>query len=88
MIFQCRDTMVCDVFKNIYNTYKSTVSLVHLIELDKLLSACSIPRRAVRSHSLVCSKNSLLIVGIGPIINKELELIFRYDQSDCTCVYS
>ena len=29
-----------------------------------------IPIRAVCSHSLVCSENSLLIVGIGPILNK------------------
>ena len=49
---------------------------------------CSSPRRAVRSHSLVCSKNSLLIVGIGPILNKELEHIFRSDRSDRMCVYS
>ena len=49
---------------------------------------CSSPRRAVRSHSLVCTKNSLLIVGIGPILNKELKLIFRSDRSDRTCVYS
>ena len=49
---------------------------------------CSSPRRAVRSNSLVCSKNSLLIVGIGPILNKEIELIFRSDCSDCMCVYS
>ena len=49
---------------------------------------CSSPIRAVRSHSLVCSKNSLLIVGIGPILNKELELIFRSDRSDRTCVYT
>ena len=49
---------------------------------------CSSPRRAVRSHSLVCIENSLLIVGIGPILNKELELIFRSDRSDRTCVYS
>ena len=37
---------------------------------------CSSPRQAVCSHSLVCSENSLLIVGIGPILKKELELIF------------
>ena len=28
---------------------------------------CSSPRRAVFSHSLVCSKNTFSIVGIGPI---------------------
>ena len=58
--------------------------------INKLLT-CSSPRRAVLSHSLVCSENSLLIVGIGPILNKELELIFRSDRSDRsdrTCVYS
>ena len=33
---------------------------------------CSSPRRAVRPHSLVCSKNYLSIVGIGPICDKEL----------------
>ena len=30
----------------------------------------------------------LFIVGIGPILNKELEFIYRSDRSDCTCVYS
>ena len=53
-----------------------------------LYLTCSIPRRAVCSHSLVCSKNHLLIVGIGKILNKELELIFRSDRSDRTCIYS
>ena len=53
-----------------------------------LLKTCSGPRRAVRSHSLVCSKNYLLIVRIGPILNKELELIFRSDRSDRTCFYT
>ena len=37
---------------------------------------CSSPRQAVFSHYLVCSEKSLFIVGIGPILNKELELIF------------
>ena len=56
--------------------------------LARSQKTCSSPRRAVRSHYLVCSENSLLIVGIGPILNKELELIFRSDRSDRTCVYS
>ena len=30
---------------------------------------CSSPRCPLRSHSLVCSKNHLFIVGIGPICN-------------------
>ena len=49
---------------------------------------CSSPRRAVRSHSLVCSENSLLIVRIGPVLNKVIEIIFRSDCSDRTCIYS
>ena len=42
----------------------------------------------LRSHFPVCMKNNLFIVGIGPMIKKELELIFRSDISDRTCVYS
>ena len=38
--------------------------------ISKALWTCSSPRRAVCSHSLVCSENSLLILGIGPILNK------------------
>ena len=49
---------------------------------------CSSPRCPLLSHSLVCIENNLFIVGIGPILNKELELIFRPDRSDRTCVYS
>ena len=49
---------------------------------------CSSPGRAVPSHSLVCIENSLLIIGIVSILNKELGLIFRSDRSDHTCVYS
>ena len=52
------------------------------------LETCSSPRRAIHSHYLVCSKNSLLIVGKGTILYKELKFIFRSDRSDCTCVYS
>ena len=49
---------------------------------------CSSPRYPLRSHSLVCIENHLFIVGIGPILNKELGFIFRSDRSDRTCVYS
>ena len=52
------------------------------------LVTCSSPRCPLCSHSLVCIENHLFIVGIGPILNKELELIFRSDRSDRTCVYS
>ena len=38
--------------------------------------------------ALVCIENHLFIVGIGPILNKEFELIFRSDHSDRTYVYS
>ena len=36
----------------------------------------SSPRCPLRSYSLECIKNHFYIVGIGPILNKELELIF------------
>ena len=49
---------------------------------------CSSPRCPLCSHSQVCIENHLFIVGIGPILNKELELIFRSDRSDRTYVYS
>ena len=49
---------------------------------------CSSPRCPLHSHSLVCIENRLFIVGIGPILNKELEFIFQSDQSDRMCVYS
>ena len=45
---------------------------------------CSIPIFPLRSHSLVCIENHLFIVGIGTILNKELEFIFRSDRSDHT----
>ena len=44
------------------------------------------PRRPLRSHSLVCSKNHLFIVGIGLIRDKELQFILRPGRSDRTCV--
>ena len=49
---------------------------------------CSSPTQDVSSRYLVWSENSLLIVEIGIILNKELEVIFRSDRSDPTCVYS
>ena len=48
----------------------------------------SSPIFPLRSHSLVCIENHLLIVVIGPIINKELEFIFWSDCSDHTRVYT
>ena len=52
------------------------------------LPTCSSPRCPKRSHSLVCIKKNLFIKGVGPILNKEIEFIFRSDQSDRLCVYS
>ena len=46
------------------------------------------PRCHLRSHSSVCIKNHSFIVGIGPILNKELECIFRSYCSNRTCAYS
>ena len=48
----------------------------------------SSPRCPLRSHSLVCIENHLFIVGIGPIINKELEFIYQSYRSDRTYVYT
>ena len=49
---------------------------------------CSSPRCPLPSHSLVCIENRLFIVGIGAILNKDLEFIFLSDRYDRTCVYS
>ena len=46
------------------------------------------PRFPLQSHSLVCIKNNLFIVGIGPILSKKLGFIYRSDCSDRTFVYS
>ena len=48
----------------------------------------SSPRCHLRSHYLVCIKNHLFIVGTGPILNKVLQFIYRFDCSDRTCIYS
>ena len=53
-----------------------------------MMLTSSIPICHLRSHSLVCIKNRLFIVGIGPIPNKELGFIYRSDRSDITFVYS
>ena len=55
---------------------KAIKSGTTLCEIKTKQKMCSSPRRAVCSHYLVCSKNSLLIVGIGPILNKDLKFIF------------
>ena len=44
----------------------------HQKDIFCLFMTCYSPRRAVRSHSLVCSKIYFDIVGIGPIRVKEL----------------
>ena len=48
----------------------------------------SIPRWHIRSHSPVCIKNYLFIVGIGPILNKEIEFVYQPDSSDRKYVYT
>ena len=70
-----------DVF--VHSNY--TVKTVKLLVVIGTLSS---PRCPLRSHSLVCIENHLFIVGIGPILNKELEFTFRSDRSDRTCVNS
>ena len=48
----------------------------------------SIPRCPLQYHSLVCVENNLFIVGIGPILNKELEYFYLSDRSHRTYFYS
>ena len=48
----------------------------------------SSPRFPLRSHSLVCIKNHLFILGIGPILDKVLEFIYRSDHSDRILIVS
>ena len=48
----------------------------------------SSPRCPLQSHSLVCIENHKFIVGIGQILNKKLEYIYRSNGSDCTHIYS
>ena len=69
--------------------------LTHLKRLGRVVTAQatttetgSSPRFPLRSHSLVCTKNHLFFVGIGPILNKEIKFIYRSDESDRTYVYS
>ena len=45
-----------------------------------------IPRCPLQYHSMVYIKNHLFIVGIGQILNKELEFIYLSDHSDRTYV--
>ena len=73
---------------HVFSVGNYSTSTFHWSIWSFMNKTCSGPRRAVRSHSVVCSENSLLIVVIGPILNKELEFIFRSDRSDRTCVYS
>ena len=42
----------------------------------------SSPRCPLRYHSLVCIKNYLFILRIGPILSKGLEFMYRSDCSD------
>ena len=62
----------CLIFFNCQSPDKITVNLKRTAITKNPLITCSSPRRAVRSHSLVCNKNSLLIIGIWPIRDKEL----------------
>ena len=72
-----------------FNLLKITVKgrIKTYLELD-LLQTCSKSIFPLLSHSLVCIKNLLFIIGIGPILNKELKFIFWSERSDRTCVYS
>ena len=45
---------------------------------DTTILTWSIPRRPLRSHSLVHSENNYYFLGIGPIRDVELTCIFRH----------
>ena len=62
------------------------ISIFHWYSILHL--TCSFPKCPLRSHSLVCIKNNLFIVGIWPILNKELIFIYQSNRSDCTYCYS
>ena len=66
------------------NFNKVVVQLVRLYWLETWSS----PIFPLHSHYLVCIENHLLILGIGPILNEELELILQSDRYDCMCIYS
>ena len=78
-----------EIVSSLSSLYGGNTSCIPVImALETWCRTCSSPRRAVCSHYLVWGKNSLLIVGIWPILNKELKIIFLSDRSDRTCVYS
>ena len=81
-------TTCCTVVGSLLQMMRIQTTVIYIAGNEIFHGTCSSPRRAVCYHYLVISENYLLIVGIGPILNKELELIFRSDCSDCTCVYS
>ena len=60
-----RDVLMAPIIDESLNT-----SLQSCIVLPSKDMTWSIPRCPLRSHYLVCIKNQLFIVGIGPILNK------------------
>ena len=78
------ETISTEMLEDICNSSKYHPSINRK---EARYKTCSRTRFPLRSHSLVCIKNHLFIVGIGTIINKELEFILRSDLSDCACVY-
>ena len=58
---------------NLVQSYRTLVpqTILYSITMGCDLT-CSSPRRHLCSHSLICIKNHLFIVGIGPIRDKEL----------------
>ena len=50
----------------------------YISQLIHFINIWSNPIYPLRYHSLVCIKNSLFIVGMGPIRNKEPICIFRF----------
>ena len=71
--------MIKTLYATTYQCIRSTGILAERFKTDKAqlrYKTWSSPRFSLRSHSLICIKNHLFIIEIGPILNKELEFIF------------
>ena len=89
-IFFCRRLTFNPFMRTFFTFYYSRFDFVwlHIILCSINFVICSIPRCPIRSPSLVCIKNNLFFVGIGPILNKDLKFIFWSYCSNRACVYS
>ena len=77
------------IFKSSDITYfKNSNFNIILFLLGIGYGTCSGPIFPLNSHYLVYINNHLFTVVIGPILNKNIKIVFRSDRSDFTCVYT